>query len=322
MSLLPDNFAALIYLKSQCRKWKNIAYLMIIITFLLGTKLIFSSSDTTNNNLESDISNYIASIKIEGIIFDDDYRTKILKKIAEQKNIKAVIINVDSPGGGVVGSEVLYDNLREIAKNKPIVAVMGAMATSGGYMTSIASDHIIARNGTLTGSIGVIIQSSEFTGMADKLGIKFLTYKSSPLKGAPSPFEKSNPAVERVINESIKDTYEFFSGLVIERRGNKLKKKDLATITDGRIFTGRQALKEGLVDQIGGEKEALAYLKTKQIDTENLPVKEVSIEEPEDGFVSKLVGKESLSKAVAKSLGFKEKSEQIMAIWDIKSYQY
>ena len=209
MSLLPDNFAALLYLKNQCRKWKNIAFLMLIVSFLLFFKLI---SHPSAGNIENDVSDYIATIKIDGIIFDDNYRTKILKKLDTQNNIKAVIVNIDSPGGGVVGSEILYNNLREIAKYKPIVTVMGSMAASGGYMAAIASDYIIARNGTLTGSIGVIIQASEFTNLADKIGVKFLTYKSSPLKATPSPFEKTNPKVDQVINESIKDTYEFFSG--------------------------------------------------------------------------------------------------------------
>ena len=317
MSLLPDNFAALLYLKNQCRKWKNIAFLMIIISFLLFFKLASKSSDS--GDIENDASDYIATIKIDGIIFDDDYRTKILKKLATQNNIKAVIVNIDSPGGGVVGSEILYNNLREIAKHKPIITVMGSMAASGGYMAAIASDYIIARNGTLTGSIGVIIQASEFTDLADKIGVKFLTYKSSPLKASPSPFEKTNPKVDQVINESIKDTYEFFSGLVLERRGDKLNKKNLDHIIDGRIFTGRQAIKAGLIDEIGGEAEALAYLKTTgKIDTDNIEIKEVSIKEEESKFLGQFLGES----AVSKILGLHQKNEQVMAIWNLNNYSF
>lgn len=316
MSLLPDNFAALLYLKNQCRKWKNIAFLMLIVSFLLFFKLI---SHPSAGNIENDVSDYIATIKIDGIIFDDNYRTKILKKLATQNNIKAVIVNIDSPGGGVVGSEILYNNLREIAKYKPIVTVMGSMAASGGYMAAIASDYIIARNGTLTGSIGVIIQASEFTNLADKIGVKFLTYKSSPLKATPSPFEKTNPKVDQVINESIKDTYEFFSGLVLDRRDGKLNKKNLDHIIDGRIFTGRQAIKAGLIDEIGGEDEALAYLKTiGKIDIDNMEVKEIPIKEEERDFLGKFLGESSVSKV----LGLHKKNEQIMAIWNLNNYSY
>ena len=316
MSLLPDNFAALLYLKNQCRKWKNIAFLMLIVSFLLFFKLI---SHHSAGNIENDVSDYIATIKIDGIIFDDNYRTKILKKLATQNNIKAVIVNIDSPGGGVVGSEILYNNLREIAKYKPIVTVMGSMAASGGYMAAIASDYIIARNGTLTGSIGVIIQASEFTNLADKIGVKFLTYKSSPLKATPSPFEKTNPKVDQVINESIKDTYEFFSGLVLDRRDGKLNKKNLDHIIDGRIFTGRQAIKAGLIDEIGGEDEALAYLKTiGKIDIDNMEVKEIPIKEEERDFLGKFLGESSVSKV----LGLHKKNEQIMAIWNLNNYSY
>jgi len=318
MSLLPDNFAALLYLKNQCRKWKNIAFLMLIVSFLLFFKLVLKSSDSSGN-IENDVGDYIATIKIDGVIFDDDYRTKILKKLAAQNNIKAVIVNIDSPGGGVVGSEILYNNLREIAKQKPIVTVMGSMAASGGYMTAIASDYIIARNGTLTGSIGVIIQSSEFTNLADKIGVKFLTYKSSPLKATPSPFEKTNPRVDQVINESIRDTYGFFSSLVLERRGDRLNKKNLHNIIDGRIFTGRQAMKAGLIDEIGGEAEALSYLKTvRKIDTENIEIKEISIKEEESKFLGQFLGEDSISKI----LGLHKKNEQVMAIWDLNSYSY
>lgn len=316
MSLLPDNFAALLYLKNQCRKWKNIAFLMLIISFLLFFKLI-SRSSSEPGNIDNDVSKYIATIKIDGIIFDDDYRTKILKKIATQDNIKAVIVNIDSPGGGVVGSEILYNNLREIAKHKPIVTIMGSMAASGGYMAAIASDYIIARNGTLTGSIGVVIQASEITNLADKIGVKFLTYKSSPLKAAPSPFEKTSPKIDQVINESIRDTYEFFSGLVLERRGDKLNKKNLNNIIDGRVFTGRQAIKAGLVDEIGGEAEALSYLKTTaQINVDDIEVKEISIKEEESKFLGQFLGES----AVNKFLGLHKKNEQVMAIWDLNNY--
>ena len=315
MSLSSDNFTALIHLRDQARKWKNIAFLLIITTFLLVFRMLFGSNDV-NSNIEA--GDYIANVSIEGIILDDDYRSEILTKIANQKNIKAVIVNIDSPGGGIVGSEVLYENLRTIAMQKPIVVMMGSLAASGGYMASIASDYIIARNGTLTGSIGVIMQSSEFTDLANKLGIKFLTYKSSPLKGVPSPFEKSNPQVNQVINDSIQDSYQFFSSLVKERRGAKLDKNNLSHILDGRIFTGRQALKSGLVDEIGGKNEALKYLNTvHKVDTEKFPVKNVELQKPESTLFAKLIDKETMSKVIENITGFSIKSDQLMSIWNL-----
>lgn len=313
MSLSSDNFTAAIHLRDQARKWKNISFLMIIAIILLVFRVLFGSSDNVNRNI--DVGDYIASVNIDGIIMDDDYRSEVLEKIAKQENIKAVIVNVDSPGGGIVGSENLYELLSEIAKTKPIVTVMGSVATSGGYMASLASDHIIARNGSLTGSIGVIIQASEFTNLANKMGVKFLTYKSSPLKGAPSPFEKANPEADRVINESVKDSYKFFADLVKKRRGEKIK-NNLSIITDGRIFTGRQALRVGLIDEIGGKAEAINYLKTvKKIDTDKFPVKKVNLEKPNSSFLTKFIGEESMTKIIQNLTGFNVENKQLMSVW-------
>lgn len=313
MSLSSDNFTAAIHLRDQARKWKNIAFLMIIAIILLVFRVLFGSSDNVNRNI--DVGDYIASVTIDGIIMDDDYRNEVLEKIAKQENIKAVIVNIDSPGGGIVGSENLYELLSAIAKTKPIVTVMGSVATSGGYMASLASDHIIARNGSLTGSIGVIIQASEFTNLANKMGVQFLTYKSSPLKGTPSPFEKANPEADRVINESIKDSYKFFADLVKQRRGDKIK-GNFARVTDGRIFTGRQALEAGLIDEIGGKAEAVSYLKTAhKIDTDKFPVKKVNLEKPNKGFLTKFVGEESMTKIIQKLTGFNVENKQLMSVW-------
>ena len=280
-----DGIAALIYLKNKVHKWKNIALLLAVVSVILLAK-IFSGDSLSGGFSEGDS---IAEIKIDGIIFEDDYRSKILKKIAEEKSIKAVIVNIDSQGGGIVGSEILFHDLREIAKNKPIAVVMGSVAASGGYMAAIASDYIIAYNGTLTGSIGVLMESPEVTDLASKIGVKFNTYKSSPLKGSPSPFEKSNALVDKVIKDSIADSYEFFADLVKERRGKKLG-KNIDSILDGRIFTGRQALKAGLIDKIGGKEDALAYLSDNKIDTKALPIKEVSITEEREKFFDKFFG--------------------------------
>ncbi len=281
-----NNLAAVIYLKNKVNKWKNVAFLFALFSLLLAFKLM------NGGRLSDELvdGNYIANINIEGIIFEDDYRSKVLEKVATEKNIKAVIININSPGGGIVGSEILFNDLRNIAKEKPMVVVMQSLAASGGYMAAVASDYIIAYNGTLTGSIGVLMESPEVTDLAAKIGVKFNSYKSSPLKGSPSPFEKSNSLVDRVIQESINDSYKFFADLVKERRGEKINAKLKHVIFDGRVFTGRQALEAGLIDQIGGKKEALTYLEANKIDVKKLPVKEVDIIEKKDIFLDRIFG--------------------------------
>jgi protease-4 len=281
-----DHLAALIYLKNKVHKWKNIALLLGIFSAIILFKSLFGSG-LNKGPIDSD---FIANIKIEGAIFEDEYRSEVLAKLAEEKSVKAVIVNINSPGGGIVGSEMLYHDLRKIAEKKPIVVVMESVAASGAYMAAIASDYIIAYNGTLTGSIGVLMESPEVTELAQKIGVKLNSFKSSPLKASPSPFEKTSPLVQKVVMSSINDSYQFFSGLVKERRANRLNPKFINEALDGRVFTGRQALQVGLVDQIGGQEEALAYLAENKIDVKNLSVEKVEIIERENKLIDRLVG--------------------------------
>mgnify|MGYP001968323025 CR=1 FL=1 len=189
----------------------------------------------------------------------------------------------------MVGSEILFNELRAVKAKKPIVAVMKSVAASGGYMVAIASDHIIAHNGTLTGSIGVLLQSPELTGVAKKVGFDLKTYKSAPLKAVPHPLEKTTPYADRVIQSSINDSADFFFSLVKQSRGKKLSKSKYKTAFDGRIFTGRQALKMGLIDQIGGQQDALRYLKEKHKVTD-LDVRTLELKDQKDILLKKLSG--------------------------------
>ncbi len=310
MSLSSDNFTALIYLRDQVRKWKNITFIAIIILSVILMKVTFLDEDSKNNNL-SENSDFIASVDIDGIILRNKYRSKILEDIAKKDNIRAVIVNINSPGGGIVGSEILYQNIKEISKNKPVIAILGSVAASGGYMAAIGSDYIISHNGTLTGSIGVIIQSTEVTDMASKVGIKFNNYKSSHLKGTPSPFEKSDVIIDKAINESVQDGYKFFTDLVKIARKDKIKDIDFAQVTDGRVFTGRQAFAIGLVDEIGGKKEALKYLKEKH-QIENLEVKDILLRKVENKFLDKIINKDSV---IGRAFNLESSNKKLMAIW-------
>lgn len=305
---MSDNIAALVCLKNRVHKWKNIALILGIFSLLLVIKFTFGG-DISGTIVDLDC---IAEVKIEGIIFEDEARSKILKEVLKNDSIKAVIINIDSPGGGIVGSEILFEELRKISIAKPTVVLMQSVAASGGYMAAVASDHIIAHNGTLTGSIGVLMESPEVTELAKKIGIKFNTYKSSPLKGSPSPFEKSNSRVDKVIYESINDSFLFFSGLVKERRGSKIKPEFLNIVFDGRIFTGRQALKVGLVDEIGGKDQALKYLASQKVNVKSLPVIEVKTADETSGFLKKFLGLLPWSKAIENSINSNHKIMAIM----------
>ena len=228
-------------------------------------------------------------MRIENVITEDDHRSKILKEIANDSSILAVIVRLNSPGGTIVGSEILFKDLMQIKTKKPLVILMDSVSASGAFMASLASDYVVAHNGTITGSIGVLMESPDVSILANKVGVKFNSYKSSPLKGSPSMFEKSTPIVDRVINESIKDSYQFFVELVKERRGEKLNPKFYDIIFDGRVFTGRQALKLGLIDKVGGIEDVEKYLFLNKIDVNKIPIQEVEIVEKDNKIIDKFL---------------------------------
>jgi len=222
---------------------------------------------------------HIARVHIEGTIFSDSDMDALLKGIEDNDDVAALILRINSPGGTTTGAEVLYENLREIAERKPVVAVLGEIAASGGYIAAIGADRIIARGNSITGSIGVIMEYPNVTDLLDELGIEMETVRSSDIKGGPSPFRDPTPASRAAEQAMIADSYAWFQGLVGERRG--LGGDALDAVSDGRVFTGRQALKNGLIDELGGEDEALAYLESVDSELAQLDVETWALESEE-----------------------------------------
>jgi len=204
------------------------------------------------------VGDHIARISVSGVILEDQDLTRSLREIAEDDAAKALLLRIDSPGGTVVGGEELYQELRAVAEHKPVMAVMGTLATSAGYMTALGADHIIAHEGTITGSIGVILQATEITGLLEKLGITTEAIKSRPLKAVPSPLEPLTEEGRQVTRDVVLDIHDMFVDLVALRRG--LPRATVLELADGRIYTGRQALEAKLVDGLGGERDARAWL--------------------------------------------------------------
>ena len=177
---------------------------------------------------------------IDGLITGDQATLDLLDDIANSRKVKALIIRIDSPGGTTAGSEALYEAIREIAKDRPVVAVMDTVAASGGYITAIAADHIVARGNTITGSIGVIFTFPEVSRLLDTLGVKMEEIKSGELKAEPSPYKPVSDKVRAVSKEMVQDAFAWFTGLVAERR--KLPIDRVQVLADGRVYTGRQAV--------------------------------------------------------------------------------
>ncbi len=243
---------------------------------------------------------HVAQIAIGGLILDDPARDEALKEVADDDKVKALLVKIDSPGGTYVGGEALYESLRQVGEKKPVVAIMGTTATSAGYMSALGSDHIVARSSTLTGSIGVILQTADVTGLLDKIGIKSVVVKSGPLKAQPNPLEKFLPAARKATEAIIADYFDMFVTLVAERRS--LSREQVLKLADGRIFSGRQAKKAGLVDALGAEPEARKWLSETHKIADSLPVKEVKVkheDEPWRDLFDSMIGKVMFSERLS-----------------------
>lgn len=212
----------------------------------------------------------IARITIEGVITEDREQLKMLKRIAEAKNVEAVLVFINSPGGTTTGGEALFEALRNIAAQKPLVAQFGTVAASAAYIAGLATDHIVARGNTITGSVGVIFQWPDVSQLLEKIGVKVNEIKSGPLKATPSPFQPIDEAGRQVAEQMVTDSMRWFVGLVTSRRN--IKTQDVPGLEQGRVYSGREALGHKMIDQIGGEAEALNWLAEKRPSSRGLKV--------------------------------------------------
>lgn len=249
-------------------------------------------------------SDHIAKVKIEGTITEDDELLARLDRIRRSTSVKGVILSIDSPGGTTAGGEAIYDAVRKLAAEKPVVAQVGTLAASAGYMIASAADHIVARKSSIVGSIGVLVQYPDVTGLMDKLGIKLEEIKSSPLKASPSPFAPTTDAARAMIRNMILDSYDWFIGIVAERRS--MSKAEATALADGSVFTGRQALEKRLIDEVGGEDQAIAWLGTKGVNAK------LSVVEWKPARSSSFFLPNSLAQALGRALGVSDLSAELL----------
>jgi protease-4 len=248
--------------------WRVLA-VVVAIAAVVSVGLIASGG---RNSLTA--SGSIARINIEGLIRSDQDRVEALERL-EKSSAAAVVVHINSPGGTTAGSEQLYDALVRLKAKKPLVVVVEGLAASGGYIAAIAADHIIAQQSSLVGSIGVLFQFPNFTELLKTVGVKVEEVKSSPLKAAPNGFEPTSPEARAALDALVKDSYAWFRGLVKERRG--MDDALLEKVADGRVFTGRQAVELKLIDQLGDEKAAVAWLVAEKKIKSDLPVRDYKL---------------------------------------------
>jgi protease IV len=249
--------------------WRVLAVVVVILAVAGAAALLNNRTGIVGTG------SYIARVTIQGLIRDDQERVQQLERLGKSTTARAVVVHVDSPGGTTAGSEQLYDALMQLKAKKPLVIVVDGLAASGGYITALAGDHIVAKQTSLVGSIGVLFQYPNVADLLNKIGVKVESIKSSPLKAAPDGYEPTSPEARAAIESIIKDSYAWFRGLVQDRR--HLNGDELQTVADGRVFTGHQGIGLKLVDEIGDEQTAIAWLASaKKVDAK-LPVRDYQL---------------------------------------------
>jgi len=247
--------------------WRVLAFAVAILA-VIGTAATLARRSDVGIAAGGD---YIARVKISGLIRNDEDRVQALEKLAKS-GVKGVVVHIDSPGGTTAGSEQLHNSLRGVAAAKPLVVVVDGLAASGGYIAAMSADHIVAQQTSLVGSIGVLFQYPNFTEVLKTVGVKVEEIKSSPLKAAPNGFEPTSPEARAAIEALVKDSYAWFRDMVRDRR--KMDDETLQRVTDGRVFTGRQGVELKLVDELGNEKTALDWLTREKGLKPDMPVRD------------------------------------------------
>lgn len=270
MSLDADMIVDRRRMRRKLTFWRVVAVLVALVAVIGGAVLATQAGREAVTG-----GSAIARIKINGLIRTDADRVAALERLGKS-SARAVIVHINSPGGTTSGAEQLYDSITRLKAQKPVVVVVEGLAASGGYIAALASDHIIAQQSSLVGSIGVLFQYPNFGDLMKTIGVKVEEVKSSPLKAAPNGFEPTSPEARAALESIVRDSYAWFRNLVQTRRS-----MDAATIervADGRVFTGRQALDLKLVDQLGDEKTALAWLEKEKNIKADTPVRDFRLD--------------------------------------------
>jgi protease-4 len=241
-------------------KWL-LGILAVLFVFVAGIVLLISVVITSSIPSETEIVTHgsgekIAVVEVYGIISSSIETNRQLKEYADDHSIRAILVHVDSPGGGVVASQEIYEQIKDVRDGgKPVVVSMGALAASGGYYIACGATRIVANRGTLTGSIGVIAEFLQLREALDKLGIDVRIIKSGRLKDAGSPVREMTGEDEQYFQSLMDEVHHQFAEVVVEER--ELEEGRVMELADGRVFTGEDALAKGLVDTIGTFEDAV-----------------------------------------------------------------
>jgi protease-4 len=251
-------------LKRRLVFWRVLSVVAVVAAVLTGLRSLGLAPG----------GSHIARVSVDGLIIENRKLTEAINDLATDSSVRALIVSINSPGGSVAGGESLHDAITRVSEHKPVVAVMRGLAASAGYMVAVPANRIFAREATLTGSIGVLLETGEVSGLLGKLGISTEVVRSGPLKDEPSLVRPLSPEGKEVLQGLVNDMYEQFVGMVAT--GRHIDTAKVRSMADGRPYTGRQALALGLVDAIGGEREAKAWLASEKGVPADLPIEDVS----------------------------------------------
>ena len=272
--------------RRQLRRKLTVWRLAGIVLAVLLAALLMSGSDRMAGS--GSFLPHIARVQVSGIITDDQKMQDLLDRVGKSDRVKAVILDINSPGGTTTGGEAMYDAIRRLAEKKPVVAVCGTLATSAAYIVALATDRIFVYGNTITGSVGVIFQWADVSELMHTLGVKIEEVKSGPLKAVPNPFEPTDEKGKALAEEMVQEAKTWFVNLVAERR--KIEPASIPGLTDGRVYSGRQAIALRLVDEIGDEKVAKRWLQEERNVAPGLSVVEWKPRTESGGILSWLFG--------------------------------
>ena len=278
MAITSDNFIERALLRKKL-SYLRILSVIAIILFLLSL---------VEKNVHITKENYIARLSFNDVIEDDHKLYNLLDEVAEDKAIKAVILEMDTPGGVAVAGETIFNKIMAIKKQKPVVVSMRGVCTSAGYMIALAADRIFAMNGTVTGSIGVILQTAEFSKLAEKIGVTPITIKSGELKGNPSIAEPITDKSREVLQQMVDEFHLSFVKMVAENR--HIDEGKVKIIADGRVYSSNKALELKLIDEIGDEENAIKWLQENKEISSDLEVRDVKIKKDFDQSFAEITG--------------------------------
>jgi protease-4 len=302
MSLETDLLLDRRRLKRRLVFWRCLTVASIVVAAVIGLRQAGLSFDDA----------YVARLNVTGIITEDRRVHQMLWRLAENDDAKALVVAINSPGGSMAGGETLYRAIAAVAEKKPVVAVMGGLAASAGFMVALPAHRVYARESTLTGSIGVLLETGEASGLLGKLGITTEAITSGTLKDQPNYTRPLTPGGRAALQGLVADMFDQF--VIMVAQGRKMDPVRVRLLADGRAFTGRQALSLGLIDAIGDERDARGWLASAKGIDRTIPIRDLSSQSLTSRTLGSVVGE--FTEAVWKILISQSVSlDGGMAIW-------